>query len=59
MSAKKIILKTARKRKGTVSRAAIRKAVQNVFGNSKVIKPAQAIKATAVKKIRVSVLQAQ
>lgn len=52
MATKKIILKTAKKRKGTVSRAAIRKAVQTVFGSSKSVHPAQA-------KTRASVLQAQ
>jgi len=59
METQKIILKTAKARKGTVSRVAIRKAVQTVFGESKVIKPVQATKATAVKKVRADVLQAQ
>lgn len=35
MATKKIILKTARRRRGTVSRAAIRKAVETVLAASK------------------------
>jgi RNase P/RNase MRP subunit POP5 len=58
MPTKKIILKTARARKGTVSRAAIRKAVQNVFGGTKVTKATLATKATERKKAGTGILQA-
>lgn len=58
MPTKKIILKTAKARKGTVSRAAIRKAVQNVFGTTRVTKATQATKATGRKKAGTGVLEA-
>jgi hypothetical protein len=58
MPTKKIILKTAKARKGTVSRAAIRKAVQSVFGTTRVAKATQTKKATGRKKASTGVLEA-
>ncbi len=60
MATRKIIVKTGKsRRKGTVSRSAIRKAVQAVFGNSGTAESTQAAKITGVKKAKSGILQAQ
>jgi hypothetical protein len=58
MATRKIIVKTAKKRRGTVSRAAIRKVVREVFGAAKTEQSFQSAKATGRKRGRISILQA-
>jgi len=59
MATRKIILKTAKARKGTVTRTAIRKAVQTVFGASKAEKSVQSAKVTGIRRSGAGVLHAQ
>ncbi len=58
MASQKIILKTARTRKGTVSRAAIRKAVETVFNAHASAKTLLPVKASKSKKSGTKMLQA-
>jgi len=60
MATRKIIVKTDKSRgKGTISRSAIRKAVQAVFGNSRTAESPQAAKIVGTKKAKSGILQAQ
>ncbi len=60
MATRKIIVKTDKsRRKGTVSRSAIRKAVQAVFGNSGTAESTQSTNIAGAKKAKSGLLQVQ
>lgn len=51
--AKKIVVKTGKRGKGTVPRSAIRKAVETVFGAAaKVVNPAHSARATGTQRAK-------